>query len=188
MEASVTRRELLKSLGLVMGGLAVGCTPVRIALHSYPDAFDQDPGLVEQTLSAFIHTVIPGIAGSPAQLTHVYADDYYPFAPYRGYFASDLCRRAERRYGQMRFDALSPAERHRVIRDGLEADGITKRLYTGAIFLAQIACYASIYDDDRGCALIGFEGANTGYDSAEIGYASPGRYLPAACTPDGNFS
>lgn len=188
MESSITRRELLKSLGLLMGGLAVGCTPVRIALHSYPDAFDHNPELVERTLSAFVHTVIPGISGDPSRLTRVYADEYYPFAPYHRYFAADLCRRAEKRYGHGRFDALSRSERRRVIRDGLGADGVTKRLYAGAIFLGQIACFAGIYDDDRGCSLIGFEGANTGFDSTDFSYPGPERFLPAALTPDGNFS
>jgi hypothetical protein len=188
MESLMTRRELLKSLGLLMGGLAVGCTPVRIALHSYPDAFDHDPELVERTLSAFVHTVIPGIMGRPEDLARVYGDAYYPFAPYRGYFAADLCRRARERFGRPRFDLLSPAERNRVVRDGLGADGITKRLYGGAIFLAQIACFPGIYDDARGCPLIGFEGASTGHDTDELSYPTPERYLPAALTADGNPS
>ena len=72
-----------------------------------------------------------------------------------------------------------------MLRAGLGADSITRRLYEGAIFLTQIAVYAAIYDD-RGAGLIGFEGANAGFAAEDLTLAGPRSYLPASRTNDGN--
>jgi hypothetical protein len=185
--ATMTRREMLQRLGLMAVGAAAGCTPVRIALHKYPGEFDRDADLTERTLASFVDAAVPGATGDVRARARVYADEYYPFAPYRGFFAADLCRRSMARYGEPRFDALSLEKRSRVIRDGLEADGVTQRLYSGAIFLAQISQYAGIYDDEGGSPLLGFGGSNTGFSDGEISYANPTRYLPAGLTADGNY-
>jgi len=186
MNAMMTRREMLQSLGLLAAGAIAGCTPIRMALHKYPGEFDRDGALAEQTLAAFVEAVVPGTTGEPRDLARVYFDDYYPFAPYRGFFAADLCRRAEERFGKSQFQTLGGAERARVIRDGLDADPITRQLYEGAIILAQVSQYAGIYNDAQGCALIGFGGENQGFPADVLTYPSAGNFLPAGITADGN--
>jgi hypothetical protein len=187
MSATMTRREMLQSLGFLTAGALAGCTPVRIALHKYPDAFDRDPALTERVIAAFVAAVIPGVTGEARDLARIYGDGDYPFAPYRAYFAADLSKRAERRYGKTPFESLDLARRARVIRDGLDADAITRQLYGGAIYLAQISQYAGVYDDG-GCPLIGYAGANGGFPAEVLTYPNANRYLPAALTANGNYA
>ena len=182
---TMTRRAALQSLGALMGGAAAGCTPARLALHVYDQNFETDAGLTERTLDAFVETIVPGAGGTPAERTRVFSDAAFPFAPHRGYFASDLCRRAAARRSDSRFHTLSPEDRRRVVREGLRADSITRRIYEGAIFLTQIAVYAGIYDD-KGAGVIGFEGANAGFPAEDLTLAGPRSYLPASRTDDGN--
>lgn len=85
-----------------------------------------------------------------------------------------------------RFDRLSADDRTAVVHDGLHADGTTRRLYTGAVFPAQVSTYAGIYDAERGCPLIGFEGRYRVRSLDQVTYPSPGRFLAAGATTDGN--
>jgi hypothetical protein len=75
-----------------------------------------------------------------------------------------------------------------VIQDGLDAGGVTRRLYTGAVFLTQIATYAGIYDEDRGCELIDFGGRNRGFPGSTLTYPDQGRFLAEGITGDGNYA
>jgi hypothetical protein len=182
---TMTRRAALKSLGAVMGGVAAGCTPARLALQVYDHNFETDAGLTQRTLDSFVETIVPGAGGTPELRTRAFWDPAYPFAGHRAYFASDLCRRAAALHAGSRFHTLSSADRKRVVREALRADSITKRLYEGAIYLTQVAVYAGIYDD-RGVGVIGFEGANPGFPAENLTYAGPCSFLPAARTSDGN--
>jgi len=188
LREAISRRQALRRMGLLAAAAAMaGCTPLRMALHAYPAAFD-DTACADSALASFVRTVLPGAEGSDRDLARAYHDKAYPFAPHAAYFASDLCRRARRLYANRTFAFLEEGERAMVIRDGLEGDGITRRLYRGAIFLAQVATLAGIYDDDRGCALIDFPGSNAGYLPEEYSYTNPGAFLPAGVTPDGNYA
>jgi len=185
---AITRREALRRMGLLAAAAAAaGCTPLRMALHAYPEAFD-DRERADSALAAFVRTVIPGAEGTDEELSRAFHDRAYPFASHAAFFASDLCRRARRLYSNRAFEYLEEGARAMVVRDGLDADGITRRIYGGAIFLAQVATFAGIYDDDAGCALIDFPGSNAGYLPEEYSYANPEAFLPAAITPDGNYA
>jgi len=183
---AMPRREALRRLGLLACALASGCTPLRMLLHAYPDSCGVGAGAPEHVLAAFVTTVIPGAEGRPESLARPFRDRALPFASHADYFAWDLCERGRRRFGARSFDRLTVEEREWVLRDGLAADRVTRRLYRGAITLSQVAVYAGIYDDGAGCALIGFDGANTGYPSATITYANAAAFLPAGRTCDGN--
>lgn len=185
---AMTRRDALRNLATLVGGAAAGCTPARLVLHAYDRNFERDDCLTDRTLAAFVETVVPGAGANAAFGPRALADRAYPFAPYRAYFAADLCRRADRVRAGSRFHALSASERRRVVRDGLGADAITRQLYEGAIFLVQIAVYAGIYDDEAGCDLIGFEGANDGLDADEATYPDASSYMPTTRTDDGNYA
>ena len=181
-----TRREALGQLGILVAGLAVGCTPLRIVLRDYPGDFTTDAALADRVLRAFVLTVVPGMPADDPNLARAYSDPYYPFAPYRAFFASDLCRRAEQRFHRADFDGLTAEQRTAVIQDGLAADATTRKLYTGAVFLAQVSCYGGIYDDAAGCSLIGFEGRYRFRGLDALTYPNPERFLAHALSGDGN--
>ncbi|MEE8192453.1 MAG: hypothetical protein V3T74_06880 [Gemmatimonadales bacterium] len=183
----VTRRRALGWIGSATLALAAGaCTPVRIVLKMYPEEFETDPDLVDGVLRAFVTAVVPGMPGDHPNLTRAFYDDYYRLSKYRNFLAADLCERSRSMYGRTEFAELSLEQRTRVIEDGLDRGGVTKRLYVGAVFLAQIATYAGIYDAEEGCPLIGFQGR---YDLSELAHVShphPERFLPPSRTTDGN--
>ena len=182
----ISRREAVRCLSLITAGLAAAaCTPLRIVTHSYPDDFKHDANLVDRVLRAFVSTVIPGAPADSPQLVRAYLDRNYPFASYAGYFAADLSRRSGDRFGEEAFYRLTIDQRTAVIQDGLAADATTRKLYQGAIYLAQISFYAGIYDDDAGCPLIDFPGRYRGED---VSYEGAQRFLPTASTQSGNYA
>ena len=75
-----------------------------------------------------------------------------------------------------------------MIAEGLAADATTRKLYNGAVVLAQIAFYAGIYDPTTGCPAIGFEGGNHWHPLSDITHPDPERFLSHAGTPDGNYA
>lgn len=182
----ITRRQLLCRAGVLAAGLAAGCTPLRLAFRASPAPFRGHGGAADHALAAFVRTVAPRAAGSTEELARVFGDPAYPFASYRSFFASDLCRRSEDRFGTNRFDTLTAEARARIVEDGLHGDAVARRLYGGATFLAQVAVYAGIYDDARGGRAINFDGANSGFPPEALTYPVPEWYLPAASSLDGN--
>lgn len=188
----LTRREALHRMAIVTAGLSVGltvgCTPLRIGLRMYPGKYDSDSRVGDRVLRAFVVTVIPGAPEDAPSLIRVYKDDFFPLTPYRGYLVYDLCERSDRLFGARRFSDLEPELRVRVIQDALNADKTTRRLYEGAIFLAQISFYAGVYDDAAGCELIDFDGASRLLPLAEQTYPNPEGYFDARLTPDGNYA
>ncbi len=186
---TITRRQALRQLSVAAAGLALAaCTPLRVLVNAYPRVYDDDEELLDRVLRAFVTTVIPGAPSDAPDLVRAYTDPAYPFAEYVGFFAADLCRRAARRFGGRPFDQLTTAERTAVIAEGLAADGTTRRLYNGAIVLAQVAFYAGIYDDENGCALIGFEGRYRWHSVTNITHPHPERFVSRALTGDGNYA
>src|SRR2546422_2444321 len=93
----LTRRQLLQHLALTTAGLGVACTPLKVLTSAYPQAFDDDAELTDRVLRAFVLTVIPSAPAGDPDLTRAFTDPDLPFAPYAGFFASDLARRAGKR-------------------------------------------------------------------------------------------
>jgi hypothetical protein len=182
----MSRREALGRLAVLTAGLGWACTPLRIAFGLYPEEFDRQPERVERVLRAFVVTVVPGMPEGDRNLVRIYFDRYYPFAKYRNFFVSDLCQRGLEQYGTDAFDRLTFAQRTKVIQAGLEKGGVTRRLYTGAVFMAQVSCYAGIYDADRGCPLIDFEGNYSDRLPSGVSFDAPARYLARSISSDGN--
>ncbi len=183
----LTRRAAVRRLAILgVGVAAAGCTPLRVVLHAYAKEFDADAELVDAVLRAFVLTVIPGVAADDPNLVRAYYDTTYPLAKYRSFLAADLCRRSARRFGTKRFDGLAVEQRTTVVEEALAGDGTSEKLYGGAIFLAQVAIYAGIYDDERGAPLIGFEGRYRFRGVAATTYPVPERFLAREITLDGN--
>ncbi|PYP59545.1 MAG: hypothetical protein DMD44_04540 [Gemmatimonadetes bacterium] len=184
---TIPRRQALRQLGLITAGLAAACTPLRVLVSAYPQAFDDDGGLMDRVLRAFVTAVIPGAPADDPDLVRAHTDPAYPFAQYAGFFAADLSRRAARRFDGRAFERLALPERTAVIAEGLAADATTRKLYNGAVVLAQIAFYAGIYDPKKGCPAIGFEGGNHWHPLSDITHPDPERFLSQARTADGNY-
>jgi hypothetical protein len=182
-----SRKDFLKQLCLATGFLLASCSPLRIAFNIYPARFKDDPELCDGVLRSFVTTVIPGASQDEPDLTRMFYDEYYPFYEYTGFFASDLCQRATDLYGMERFDQLTLVQRTKVIEEGLRADSTVRRLYRGAILMAQVSFFAGIYDAEKGCPLIDFHGANTGFFPEEMYYADCRSMLAPELTADGNY-
>lgn len=185
-ETDLARRSFLNSLLLLAGAAVVGCTPARAILKLYDARFESDRDLVDAYLRSFATTIIPGADPSQADLVRIFRDERFPFAGHVGLFTSDLARRSHARFGTDRFDELDAARRAMVVRDGLDADEITARLYRAAILATQVSYYGSIYDDDRGCELIAFPGANAGFSDDEMYYSETASMIGPSMTADGN--
>lgn len=181
---NMTRRQALRRVGLLGAGLglgmATGCTPLKILFHAYPRRFDEDEPLVDRTLAAFAEAILPGTDRDSLELARPLSDERFELASYRNYLAADLADRSRRLYGTGAFEKLGLAERERVVSEALDADGTTCKLYSGAIFLTQIAYFAGIYDDDGGCPLIDFDGRYRLRPLDELTYPDPDTYLTQA--------
>ena len=182
----ISRADFLKQLFLLSGAALTACTPLRIALKTYPDRFEADSALRERLLCAFVEAVIPGVALDAAASTRMFTDDFYQFHAYASFFAADLAQRGTRLYGHDRFDQLAIEQRTNVIQNGLQADATTARVYQAAIYMAQLSFYAAIYDDKSSCAPIDFHGANAGFPAAEMCYVNRAIPLAHETTSDGN--
>lgn len=187
----VSRREAMRRMAIVgtglTVGLAAGCTPIKIGLGVYPNSYDTNLEIGERVLRAFVTTVIPGIPATTPNLIRVFEDDDYPLAQFRGYLISDLCERADKLFDMKLFSALDAEQRIRVVQDALSAHKTTRQVYEGAIWLAQISCFAGIYNDAGGCELIDFQGASGLLPLAEQTYPAPELYLAHSLTADGNY-
>lgn len=178
------RRVLATLLASASAGL-VGCQPLRIGLQAYPAEFKSDAaGIREATLESFVMLVVPGSSCAPATV-RLMLDPWYGFAPYAGYFASELHRLAMRRHGHS-FAGLRRHQQHAIVTDGLSAGGLTARLFTGAVFLAQVTTLAGVHDDATGSPLLQFPGAEaqSAAEPRECADAVALRVL--ALTHDGN--
>jgi len=186
-QKGISRRFFLGQVAAASATFVASCTPVRILIKSYPKKFDKEDQLVDIILRAFVLTVIPGAPVDDENLTRIYSDTFYPFHKYCGFFVSDLSDRSKNLFGNEKFDQLSLKQRTAVIEDGLGADGTTARLYRGAILMAQISFYGGIYDDDEGCPLIDFQGANGGFEKEEMCYPNSSSWLAKEITKNGNY-
>lgn len=184
----ISRIEFLKQMALVSGAVLVGCSPVKVLLKAYPGKFDTDSALVDRILRAFVVTVIPGAPVDQDDLVRIYTDEFYPFRNYCGFFAADLVQRSDDLFGTEKFEELTLEQRTAVIQNGLTADSTVHQLYTAAIFMAQVSFYGSIYNDDRGCALIDFQGTNTGFTPDEMCYNNVSPNLAREITVTGNYA
>jgi hypothetical protein len=184
----VSRRAALRQLALLGAGLLAGCAPMRVVFRALPESLGSEPGADRLVLQAFVTTVVPGVDPADPHLIHHFSDEFYTFAPFREYFSEDLRYRSQRRF-RTTFDSASPAQRTTVIQEGLQEQvPATQKLYTGAVFLTQLAIYGAIYDDARGCPLIGFEGPYRFHGLPATSYPDPESFLARPATRDGNYS
>lgn len=180
-----SRRRALAIAGATGISLATSCTPIRFLINDAPAPFRRDKDVTEPVLRLFVETVVPGIPIDQPGAATVFLDPAYPLTPHRAWLAADLCARADRWFSTP-FDGLPRRDRTTIVREGLAAGGISTRIYTGAVFLAQIGVYGGLTNPHGACPLIGFEGpAGLRPPSAQT-YPDPWRFLAIPLTRAGN--
>jgi hypothetical protein len=185
--SSMGRLDFIKKLALLTGAIVSGCTPARILLNSYPDMYDDDERLCRQILAAFVLTVIPGADPDDPDLYRIFNDEYYPFHKFCGFFTSDLCSKSKNLFGIDKFFKLSFDQRTQVIQAGLEDDSTTSRLYNAAIYITQVSYYGCIYNAEKSCELIDYQGSY-GFMDTEMYHKDYNNILAYEITLSGNYS
>lgn len=183
----ISRLDFIKKIVLLTGAIVSGCTPVRVLLNSYPDKYDDDKKLSRQILGAFVLTIIPGGNPDDPDLCKIFNDEFYPFYKFCGFFTSDLCGKSKKLFGTEKFFELSFNQRTKVIQDGLDDDVTTSRLYTSAIYIAQVSYFSCIYNDDKACSLIDFPNSYE-FMETDMYYKDFNKMLADEVTSSGNYS
>ena len=184
---NISRIDFLKKLSLSLGLFVTSCTPIKILLNTHEDKYNDNAALKNNILKAFVTTVIPGADPNNPHMCRIFCDEYYDFHKYTGYFISDLCNKSNSLFATKNFYELTSEQRTKVIQAGLNDDSTTERIYTAAIFIAQVSVYCSIYDDEKGCSLIDYHGSY-GFMEADMFFENPQTYLAKEQTPTGNYS
>jgi len=181
-----SRRQALLLIVGSLAALAMGaCTPATIVLKAYPEEYRPGSDATDNALESFVDTVVPGLTPAEARAVTVLRDPFYPMAKYADFLASDLDRRAWKRYRRA-FHALARAQRTAVIQGAFAGDTTTRKLYTGAVYLTQAAVYGGIQDDRAGCRLIGFPGGYRLPAAADLSYGDARMFRAAGTSRDGN--
>lgn len=182
----LSRRELLRTLAWVTAGLAgSACVPAELVFNASPAPHPRDPNVVEPILRMFVETVVPGTPVDRPGAAGVFFDPFYPLTPHRAWLARDLNDRAMQRHGQP-FDGLPRSSRASIIHAGISGQGLTRRVYNGAVFLAQVAVYAGLAHPAGACPVIGFEGRSGLRSLAAQTYPNPRLFLGPTRSADGN--
>lgn len=158
---------------------------LQMILKLFPRKYCRNILLKRKILRTFVLTVIPGANEDDEYLTKMFEDAYYPFHTYCGYFVFDLNIRSKKLYNK-EFTSLSPDERTRVIQIALTGRELTRRLYKGAILMAQVSYFGAIYNEIKGCRLIDFPGKNIGYKREKITYPFAALYFDMEATANGH--
>lgn len=185
--STMARREALRLLAIVgAAGAAGACTPARIVMGWYPREFKTDDAAVRRVLSAMARTIVPGVDASDEALVGVFYDERFPLRRVRTYLASDLCERSLSECGEYGFERLGAADRARVVASGLRADATSRKVYTGAVFLTQLALYSGFYDA-AGCPEIEFEVPYRPLPPAARTYENAQDFLAVEAGSAGNY-
>lgn len=153
----LTRRKAITSMFFLMAGATFGCAPVRMAFDLKKENDAGDYNVINETLRAFVDTVIPGVEDTNPRMVEIFHDRFYKIHKFTYALARDLNKRSQKLFGSD-FYRLSLKERTSIIEDGLAANAIATRLYTGAVFFAQIVIYSGLTSNEKGCELIDFKG------------------------------
>ena len=184
-ERTLDRRDALKWLGLMAAGALTGCGELRFVTGVGVTDFGGRMDEASRVLAAFIRTVVPGLPHDVELPIQLFDDPELGFARWRNHFLSDLQRRATAR-GAGSFAELDGDARNEVVHEGYRASGPTRRLYRGAIFLAEVGVYAGLASPSGAAAIIDFPGVNPGFRQSELGFDSPGRFLAASMSVGGH--
>jgi hypothetical protein len=177
-----TRREAIQQMAIIGVGLAAtGAASGCMVDGASGDQIEHTDKLIR----AFIETVVPDAPVQHPDITLAFRDELYGFTKYRWLFNFDLRKRACKLFGTLNFHKLEILERQRVIEDALRTNGKMKRLYSGAIQLAQLTVYTGFYCEPERCEIIQFD---AGFMGGITSYPNPGQFFGRSMTVSGNIA
>ena len=182
-----SRRKFLLQLGMIPLMATTGCSTIAKLALQYPDEYDTDMVCIENSLIAFAITIIPGAPKDDPNLIRIFSDPAYPFIKIRGFFIYTLSKMSRKKYKIDRFYNLTQAQRNEVLVEAFQLRGKKKQLFNVAAGLVQVAFYAGIYDSQKGCEMIDFEGSNYGYRPEKMFYTDCNKYKLIEETHSGNY-
>ncbi len=177
-----TRRQAIRQIaiigaGLTVAGIATGC----LSDGAIGDQLEHGDKLIR----AFMETVVPGAPVQHPDITTAFRDKMYGFSKYRWLFNFDLRSRACKLFGTLNFHKLEIHERKRVIENALRTDGKMKRLYSGAIQIAQLTVYTGFYCEPERCEMINFD---AGFKGGITSYPNTNQFFGRSMTLNGNIA
>lgn len=181
------RRLFIKEMSLAFAMISTGCSSIAKIVMQYPEEFDSNLGIIEESLKAFSTTIIPGADINDPDLIRAFSDPYYPFLQIRGYFVYTLSRLSNKYFSKQKFFDLKENQRIQLVTKVLKSGGRKRQLFKAAIALVQISYYAGIYDARKGCLLIDYHGMNYGYRPEEMFYDDYYNHLAREETTNGNY-
>ena len=171
----VDRRTILKTLGLVVGGITLTGLPI-------PTLGAVDEEIKDKTLRAFIEAVTPGINGRHPDLTKPLYDRYYRFDRALSILVIDLNKKTREIYSRNYFYQLGIDEREKIIEKGLRTGLIKSKVYQGSIYLVQALVLTGSYNEENSCHLIDFKGE---YNYEAATYPNQKSFLGKSMTESG---
>ena len=173
----MSRRKAVHQMMLSVAALSIAsCAPLRLVM----DAGQEPEPETYITLRTFLETVVPGAPPEPD--LGCYTNEVFGFSKYVKGFTEDLNRRSNK-YFNREFQLLKTAQRELVVRSGLESGRLISTLYTGAVFLTQIAVYTGMTNSYSGCPLIEFDGT---FRKKPVPVTTEVAYFGRSLTSDGN--
>ena len=177
-----TRRQAIRQMAIIGVGLSVAGSATGCLGNG---ATGDQLGHGDKLIRAFMEAVAPGAPVQHPDITLAFRDERFGFSKYRWLFNFDLRKRACSLFGTLNFHKLNINERKIVIEDALRSDGKMKRLYSGAIQLAQLTVYTGYYREPERCEMIQFE---SGFGGGSTSYQNAGQFFGRSMTLNGNIA
>lgn len=177
-EKLYTRRQTIGLLASM--AIASSCMPVKLIFNPGKESEkNHDP-----TLRAFSEVIIPEAKKDEPGFSDIFYDKYYPFLQYIEILAEDLDKVSRRKYKNKDFSDLSFTDRTHIVESRLTDKGLFSAIYFAAIYLIQLSYFTGIYNQHKGCDLIGFQCEDQITDS----YQDIAYFQGDPSTHDGNPS
>lgn len=137
------RREFLKKMGISFVSLTY--LPLEsISFHS--SEYSLNNANRSSIIIAFVRTILPGLKKDNPVIAYHFYDKQLKIKKLEFLLKLFLKRITKRTYGHNHFDRLDLRSRKNVIYIGLNGSNLRKKIFTGAIFLTQVAIYCAIYN------------------------------------------
>lgn len=161
----------------------VGCNPPDFTSEEDASTIGP-PG--KRTIRSFMDTVVPGAPTNHPDIDVVFYEPAYGFAKYRRILLLDLKKRSKRLFGNRQFSGLSYEQRAAVIKSGLRAGDMLRKLYSASIYVTQVTVFTGFYKTEESCSLIDFK-AKFEPGAIKTSYSNFQEFAGRPLTNDGNY-
>jgi hypothetical protein len=143
----------------------------------------------DRVLYSFVATIIPDIDIKNRSVIKHFYDKELDFNKVKTLFLLQLRCTSKRMFKNANFDELTHDQRMAVIEDGLQGCELKSKIFSGAIFLTQVAIYCDIYQENQGSELFRYETAKLDLiNPEEYHYARLEGIGARSITIDGNYN